>query len=472
MSNSPGINVELQRPSDPDRGLKTLVAASLFVLLAFGMYACGVDSAPEVGTVSSERVTPIVATPSPPTFSARGVQVQTTEKQVSAARDADTANESSTRIPENENPLSSIAGTAHTPVASARTGSESLAPDFIGIVSWINSEPLALARLRGNVVLVDFWTYTCVNCIRTFPYLRDWNEKYKPAGLVIVGVHTPEFEFEKLRDNVAGAIDTFGIKYSVALDNDRRTWNAFRNKVWPGKYLIDKDGYLRYTHLGEGAYRETEQKIRELLAETGADLATIPEGSAPEPQVDPDSLSALPANGLTRELYAGFERNLAAMSSMSGTPYFLQIKYYDYPDTDLMYTDIGERENHFIVLQGLWRNEVESIVHGRATEDYEDYIAIQFAATSVNAVMEQWAGTSYTVRLIMDGVPLSSKDAGADVEFDDEGNSYVLVTEPRMYRLVNLDRFGEHELKLSSNSYEFALFAFTFGDYTGGEPSP
>ena len=472
MSNSPGINVELQRPSDPDRGLKTLVAASLFVFLAFGMYACGVDSAPEVGTVSSERVTPIVAMPPPPTFSARGVQVQTTEKQVSASLAADTVNESSTRIPENENPLSSIAGTAHTPVASARTGSESLAPDFIGIVSWINSEPLALARLRGNVVLVDFWTYTCVNCIRTFPYLRDWNEKYKPAGLVIVGVHTPEFEFEKLRDNVAGAIDTFGIKYSVALDNDRRTWNAFRNKVWPGKYLIDKDGYLRYTHLGEGAYRETEQKIRELLAETGADLATIPEGSAPEPQVDPDSLTALPANGLTRELYAGFERNLAAMSSMSGTPYFLQIKYYDYPDTDLMYTDIGERENHFIVLQGLWRNEVESIVHGRATEDYEDYIAIQFAATSVNAVMEQWAGTPYTVRLIMDGVPLSSKDAGADVKFDSDGNSFVLVTEPRMYRLVNLNRFSEHELKLSSNSYEFALFAFTFGDYAGGEPSP
>ena len=391
---------------------------------------------------------------------------------MSASPAADTANESSIRISENENQSSTISDGARTPDASARAGSESLAPDFIGIVSWINSEPLTLARLRGSVVLVDFWTYTCVNCIRTFPYLRNWNEKYEPAGLVIIGVHTPEFEFEKLRDNVAGAVDTFGIKYSVALDNDRRTWNAFRNKVWPGKYLIDKDGYLRYTHLGEGAYRETEEKIRELLAETGADLAGIPEGSAPAPQVDPDSLTALPAKGLTRELYAGFERNLAAMSSMNGTPYFLQIKYYDYPDTDLMYTDIGERENHFIVLQGLWRNEAESIVHGRATKDYEDYIAIQFAATSVNAVMEQWAGTPYTVRLIMGGVPLSPKDAGADVEFDDEGNSYVLVTEPRMYRLVNLDRFGEHELKLSSNSYEFALFAFTFGDYAGGEPSP
>ena len=360
--------------------------------------------------------------------------------------------------------------TTHSSEASGRTGDENLAPDLIGIDGWVNSEPFTLASQRGKVVLIDFWTYTCVNCIRTFPYLRDWNAKYDSAGLVILGVHTPEFEFEKLRENVARAVDTFEIEYAVAQDNDRRTWNAFRNKVWPAKYLIDKDGYVRYTHLGEGAYEETEQKIRELLAETGADLTNIADSTAPEPQVAPDALTAPPAMGLTRELYAGYERNRAAMSSQNNPPYILHIEYYSHPDADLMYTDVGERENHYITLQGLWRNEAESIVHGRATENYEDYIAILFVAASVNAVMEQWSGKPYTVRLLMDGVPLRPEDAGADVLFDDEGNSYVPVTEPRMYRLVKLDHFGEHELELSSNSYEFSLYAFTFGEHARGGP--
>ena len=446
----------LRRPWAAVVGQRALVAVALSALLVLSTYACAGGSEPDAGPMSSEASvgpstadrteavvssavpTPLQATP------ANVVQTPETEKQAS----------------------SSSTSAAHVPETAARTGDEKPAPDLVGIDGWINSEPFTLASQRGKVVLVDFWTYTCVNCIRTFPYLRDWNDKYNSAGLVILGVHTPEFEFEKLGENVARAVDTFEIKYPVAQDNDRRVWNAFRNKVWPGKYLIDKDGYIRYTHLGEGAYEETERKIRELLAETGADLANIPADTAPEPQVDPDALTATPVKGLTRELYAGYDRNLAAMSSGNNPPYILHIEYYTYPDSDLMYTDVGERENHYIALQGLWRNEPESLVHGRTTENYEDYIVILFAATSVNAVMEQWIGKPYTVRVLMDGAPLRPEDAGSDVVFDDEGNSYVLVTEPRMYRLVNLDRFGEHELKLSSNSYEFSLFAFTFGAYT------
>ena len=364
---------------------------------------------------------------------------------------------------ESATPSSPLTGSDHA-------GIERLAPDLAGIGGWINSKPLTLAGLRGRVVLIDFWTYTCVNCVRTFPYLRAWNEKYAPVGLVIIGVHTPEFEFEKNREHVITAVETFEIRYPVAQDNDSMTWNAFGNKVWPGKYLIDREGYIRYTHLGEGAYEETEQNIRELLAEAGADLASIPSASASGPRLDSAAVMTLSDDGLTRELYAGYDRNRAAMSSGNSPPYFLHIEYYEFPDLDLMYKDVGERRNHYMVLHGLWRNEPESIVHGRATKNYEDYIAVLFVATSVNAVMEQWAGNPYTVQLLLDGSPLRPEDAGADVKFDDDGNSYVHVTEPRMYRLVDLDHFSEHELKLSSNSYEFSLFSLTFGAYEGGEP--
>ena len=403
------------------RVARVWVVAALCVLLALGTEACAEVSQPDEGAAPSE---PVVESVAPAT----------------------------------------------SPTAPDRAGSERQAPDLAGIDSWINSEPLTLAGLRGRVVLIDFWTYTCVNCIRTFPYLRDWNEKYAPVGLVIVGVHTPEFEFEKSREHVATAVESFEIRYPVAQDNDLMTWNAFGNKVWPGKYLIDREGYIRYTHLGEGAYAETEQKIRELLAEGGADLANIPAAASSGPRLDPAAVTTLSDDGLTRELYGGYDRNQAAMSSGNNPPYFLHNEYYEFPDMDLIYTDIGERRNHYMALHGLWRNEPASIVHGRATKTYEDYIALLFKATSVNAVMEQWADNPYTVRLLLDGAPLRPEDAGADVKFDEVGNSYVHVTSPRMYRLVDLDHFGEHELKLSSNSYEFSLFSLTFGAYEGGEP--
>ncbi|HET6726981.1 MAG TPA: thioredoxin family protein, partial [Nitrososphaeraceae archaeon] len=132
------------------------------------------------------------------------------------------------------------------------------APEFTGIASYINTNATQLSDLKGKVVLVDFWTYSCINCIRTLPYLVDWNHKYSDKGLVIVGVHSPEFEFEKNIDNVKQAVTRFGIKYPVLLDNDHGTWNAFQNSYWPRKYLVDSEGYIRYDHIGEGGYVETE----------------------------------------------------------------------------------------------------------------------------------------------------------------------------------------------------------------------
>lgn len=141
------------------------------------------------------------------------------------------------------------------------------APEFTGISKWLNSDPLTMRQLRGKVVLVDFWTYTCINCIRTLPYVKSWHEKYKDQGLVVVGVHTPEYPFERSTDNVKTAIKRFGIPYAVAQDNQYATWNAYSNRYWPAVYLIDKQGRVVYQHFGEGEYAETEAKIRTLLAE-------------------------------------------------------------------------------------------------------------------------------------------------------------------------------------------------------------
>ena len=353
---------------------------------------------------------------------------------------------------------------------TARKGDEKLAPELRGITGWINSEPLTVSGQLGKVVLIDFWTYTCVNCIRTLPYLKDWYDKYADKGLVIIGVHTPEFDFERIRENVVDAMEKYGIKYPVAQDNNFGTWRAYENRFWPAKYLIDGDGFIRYTHFGEGAYDETEQRIRELLTEVGADLSSIAAGTDPGPEIDPGARAATSSGGPTRELYAGYERNNSALLSRSVPPYILHEEYYKKSDADTLYTDPGTHENQFLYLNGLWRNGPESIMHARETEGYEDYIALKVFATSVNAVMTLEDSQGYTVRLTLNGMALGLDQAGVDVMYDDEGHSYVLVDEPRMYNLMNLAEFGGHELTLSSNSSDFALFAFTFGVYMGGEP--
>jgi len=156
------------------------------------------------------------------------------------------------------------------------------APGFRDIDAWLNSPPLDLASLRGKVVLVDFWTYTCINCLNHLPYVKEWHAKYKDQGLVVVGVHTPEFAFEKSTRNVKDAIDRLQIRHAVALDNGYGTWKAFRNQYWPAVYLIDKQGRIVYSHFGEGSYGATEKKIQALLAE-------------PAPATPPAAASAPPA---------------------------------------------------------------------------------------------------------------------------------------------------------------------------------
>ncbi|MBB3212700.1 thiol-disulfide isomerase/thioredoxin [Herbaspirillum sp. Sphag1AN] len=163
--------------------------------------------------------------------------------------------------------LAATTTTGATPAFAGIFNKSVAAPEFVGIDKWLNSEPLSMAQLRGKVVLVDFWTYTCINCINTLPYVKAWHQKYKDQGLVVIGVHTPEFPFERNTDNVKAAIKRFDLTYPVAQDNRYATWSAYNNQYWPALYLIDKKGQVVYTHFGEGQYSQTEMTIKNLLAQ-------------------------------------------------------------------------------------------------------------------------------------------------------------------------------------------------------------
>ena len=341
-----------------------------------------------------------------------------------------------------------------------------LAAEPVGINAWINSDPLTLEQLRGKVVLVDFWTYTCVNCIRTFPFLKLWHSRYADDGLVILGVHTPEFEFEKDFANVLEATEENGIEWPVAQDNDYATWQAYENRFWPAKYLVDQDGVIRYTHFGEGKYAETEEEIRKLLEESGADLSD--DVVLPEDQVlDPLFLQS-PSADVTPELYAGYERNVNSIYS-GILPYVVQYDYYDAFDSVVNLVAPLDLERHHLYFHGTWQVGKEHVKHGRTTRNYEDYIALEYSARSVNAVLTSDSGEPYQVRITLDGEYLTEDNAGADIHFDEEGRSFLMVDQPRLYAIIDSPTYTQGQMLLmSSNSDNFGLFAFTFGIYTEG----
>ncbi len=356
------------------------------------------------------------------------------------------------------------------PTATSKVYSEvagevgSIAPDLSGISGWINTDEFTLGSLRGEVVLVDFWTYTCVNCLRTLPYLKDWHEKYDDLGLNIVGIHTPEFEFEKDYDNVVAAVEQHGLGWRMAQDNDFRTWRSYNNRYWPAKYLIDQDGVIRYRHFGEGRYDETEEWIRMLLEEIGSDVSDIQVNVDTGPRLDEGAYDEEGRVLQTRELYAGTHRNLGAQ-----IPYHGNNEYYFTPlNTSAVYSDPGNHTNHFLYLEGVWVNGPESIEHDRQTENLEDYIALKFFGTSVNVVINSEDVDPYDVVITLDDQPVPMDAWGDDLQLNGQDMTVITVDEPRMYRLIRLPAYGSHELKLSSNSEDFNVYAFTFGSYSTG----
>ena len=311
---------------------------------------------------------------------------------------------------------------------------------------------------------MDFWTYSCVNCIRTLPHLKRWHEKYSDLGLVIIGVHSPEFEFEKIPENVQGAISKYELPYAVAMDNDFRTWDGYNVLYWPTKFLIDGNGYIRYSLIGERRYDETERTIRELLIENGASLDSVSTSDVADASMDEGARTGDSETSLTAELFAGNE-----WSDPNGIHYIRNPEFYYQKDEVRMYQDPGHRRNNYIFLQGSWRNGPEYLTHGRKTEGLDDYLAVQFNASSVNAVMSpKDAGSAFELVITLDGEYLTPSQVGEDVVIRSNGVSIVKVDSSRMYQLVELGGFESHKLRLSSNSDQFSLYSLTFGAYREG----
>ncbi len=341
-----------------------------------------------------------------------------------------------------------------------------MAPELVGTQAWLNSDPLTIEGLRGQVVLIDFWTYTCVNCIRTLPYLKVWHSKYADDGLVIIGVHTPEFRFEHELENVRGAVADYGIGWPVVQDNNFRTWRAYDNRYWPAKYLIDKDGVIRYQHFGEGAYDETEEQIRKLIMETGRDLSGDEAMFAPNQTLDSSFRNTIGAE-VTSELYGGYERG-CSLYSIYANSLVANTEYCNSKDVVTVYEDTGHRDSHRLYLHGSWLAERESLRHGAETENYEDYMLLRFSAKSVNVVLTPEEEETFKVLVTLDDKPLTEDNRGEDVVIEDDGRSFLVVDQPRLYAVVEAPEYGEYSLKLSSNSTDFAMFAFTFGVYEEG----
>jgi cytochrome c biogenesis protein CcdA/thiol-disulfide isomerase/thioredoxin len=330
--------------------------------------------------------------------------------------------------------------------AGGASGPQTL-PDLSGAVAWLNSPPLNRDELKGKVVLIDFWTYSCINCLRTLPYIRAWADKYKDSGLVVIGVHTPEFAFEKDQDNVRRAVREFNVTYPVALDNDYKIWKAFSNSYWPADYLIDATGKVRYHHFGEGKYAESEQEIQTLLKErngqlsTGGLVAVAGSGAEAAPDSDVESF----------ETYLGYERAENFMSPGGAIH-----------DSPHLYTVPKHLELNQWGLSGRWtdRAQVASLEPSNGKESLPGKIVFQFHARDVHLVL----GPDASGKPIRFRVKIDGKVPGADhgTDTDEQGNGKVI--EYRLYQLVRQrGTIEDHTFEIEFLDPGVQAFALTFG---------
>jgi thiol-disulfide isomerase/thioredoxin len=289
-------------------------------------------------------------------------------------------------------------------------------PSLDGATAWLNSEPLSPAELRGRVVLVNFWTWTCINWLRQEPYVRAWSQAYRDDGLVVIGVHTPEFSFEHEIDGVRRAIEERDIDYPVAVDNDYAIWSAFDNHFWPALYFVDKDGRVRDQHFGEGRYEESERVIQRLL-DIERDLVSV-EGTGVEAEADWDHL-------LTPETYLGHAR--------AG----------------------GVRSPEEPALAGEWSVEAEKVV----LEQAGGSIAYRFHARDANVVLASGVGNPIPFRVLLDG---EAPGASHGVDVDEDGNG--VLRDSRMYQLVRVhESVRDRTLEITFLEPRAEAYSFTFG---------
>ncbi len=308
----------------------------------------------------------------------------------------------------------------------------------IDTTRWLNGGPVRQGA--GQVVLVDFWDYTCVNCLATLPYLRAWDERYRDHGLRLVGVHAPEFAFARDAGQVERAVADLGVTWPVAIDNDYKNWQAYANRYWPAKYLGDGRGYLRYYHFGEGGYDETETVIQTLIREIAPD-AVLPELLEPLRGRDaPGAVCYRP----TPELYLGYARGLFGHQEAIRD------------DRPAEYQASARRAMNAAYLDGTWTVRRE---HAEAAPGAS--LSVWYQAAEVNIVLDPGEGGASAVEVELDDAPVPEPLRGADVVAED-GVTVVRIDAPRMYRLIAGEAFEEHELRLRARTGGVRAYAFTF----------
>ena len=330
----------------------------------------------------------------------------------------------------------------HTPAGAVALPIEGDLPSLGGAIEWINSAPLTVAGLRGKVVLVEFWTYTCINWLRTLPYVRAWAAKYKDQGLVVIGVHSPEFEFEKSIANVRRAARDLRVDYPIAVDSEHAVWRAFRNQYWPALYFVDAQGRIRHHQFGEGEYDRAEMVIQQLLAETGVrgvgrDLVTV-DARGLEVAADWSALKS-PEN------YLGYDRT--ANFASPGVAVLGQRRSYAVP--------LRLSLNHW-ALSGEWTVERQAI----RLEKANGRITSRFHARDLHLVMGPAAGAKpVRFRVLIDGQPPA---AAHGVDVDAQGNG--TATEQRLYQLIRQPKpIADRQFEIEFLDPGIAAFAFTFG---------
>ncbi|HEX4104113.1 MAG TPA: redoxin domain-containing protein [Candidatus Paceibacterota bacterium] len=321
------------------------------------------------------------------------------------------------------------------------------APEITDPTGWINTQPFTLSSLVGKkVVLLDFWTYSCINCIRTLPYLEAWYQKYASSGLEIVGIHTPEFQFEHDIANVQAAVQKFGITYPVVLDSNMGTWNAYQNLYWPAEYLINIDGFIVHNSIGEGNYAETETAIQSALVQRAVALG-LPTSTIPTGTVNPTSTIAINYNDVASpETYFGSARNGYLGNGAQSTP---GAQTLTLPAT----TDITANT---LYLGGTWNfsDQYATNESAGATILYEyDAMNVYMVASSANP------NQPVTLKLTLDGKPLGGA-AGSDVSAT---SSTAVVQADRLYNLVSGQSYGAHVLQITVENQGLDAYTFTFG---------
>lgn len=321
------------------------------------------------------------------------------------------------------------------------------APEIEGALTWINSPAITLASLRGKVVLLDFFEYSCVNCIRTLPYLKEWQRRYAMAGLSIICIHTPQYGFSMDPVNVYAGLTRLGVTFPVAVDSEFHIADAYQNRFWPRVFLIDKDGDIRFDHTGEGGYDKIEEIIQTLLREIDPD-AEFPQVLAPLRAVDKPGAVCQP---VTPELYLGKTRGLLANLDESVTNTIVNLQL---PET---------LKEGRIYAAGDWSNHGEFIRHALDKEDLVDCVALKYRAVELNVVMKPESIYWMQVFVKQDDHWLSRNGAGDDIQFDEEGRSFVHVDTPRMYNLIANQPYGVYDIRLYVKGKGLSVYSFSFG---------